>query len=76
MKEVAAWPASSARGCHELVTSHNLVDPGLAGGGGDTLPVQNSALLFESCCSADRVMFVFQECCCFRKCVSRGKEAC
>lgn len=24
------WPASSARGCHELVTSHNLVDPGPA----------------------------------------------
>lgn len=49
---MAAWPASSARGCHELVTSHNLVNPGLAGGEADTLPVRSSALLFKSCCSA------------------------
>lgn len=30
--EAAAWPGSSARGGHELVTSHNSVDPGRAEG--------------------------------------------
>lgn len=67
LKEVAVWPVSSARGCHELVTSHNLVDPGRAEGltlrgPAGLAPVRSSALLLQV-----SLIFVFHERCCFRK---------
>ena len=54
-REVAAWPASSARGCHEFVTSHNWVDPGRAEGRATVGPaglarVRSSALLLQESC--------------------------
>ena len=67
-KEVAVWPASKARGCHELVTSHNSVDPGRAEGQTSrgqarAVPVPSRAFCF----SESRAPFLFRECRGFRK---------
>lgn len=68
LKVVAVWPASKARGCHELVTSHNLVDPGRAEGQTSrgqarVVPVPSRAFCFPE----SRAPFLFLECPGFRK---------